>query len=113
MYWNYHPHGNSVKYFELTNSLLASSYSLFFINKLFVSLNKIICSKRNTKRKIHTGSTDIYFVSYMSYRTSLASEKREDRYQVKLENGRILSAEHKNVRPDRAIPIRGAHDRRA
>ena len=44
-------------------------------------LRKIICSKRNTKRKIHTGSTDIYFVSYMSYRTSLASEKREDRSQ--------------------------------
>ena len=44
-------------------------------------LRKIICSKRNTKRKIHTGSTDIYFVSYISYRTSLASEKREDRFQ--------------------------------
>ena len=44
-------------------------------------LRKTICSKRNTKRKIHTGSTDIYFVSYMSYRTSLASEKREDRFQ--------------------------------
>ena len=44
-------------------------------------LRKIICSKRNTKRKILTGSTDIYFVSYMSYRTSLASEKREDRFQ--------------------------------
>ena len=36
----------------------------------------------------------------------------EDRYQVKLENGRILSAEHKNVRPDRAIPIRGATGRK-
>jgi hypothetical protein len=32
----------------------------------------------------------------------------EDRYQVKLENGRMLSVEYKNVRPDRAIPIRGA-----
>ena len=36
----------------------------------------------------------------------------EDRYQVKLENGRILSVEHKNVRPDRAIPIRGATGRK-
>ena len=44
-------------------------------------LRKLICSKRNTKRKIHTGSTGIYFVSYMSYRTSPASEKREDRFQ--------------------------------
>jgi hypothetical protein len=44
-------------------------------------LRKIICSKRNTKRKIHTGSTDTYFVAHMSYRTSLASEKREDRFQ--------------------------------
>ena len=32
----------------------------------------------------------------------------EDRYQVKLENGRMLSVEAKNVRTDRAIPIRGA-----
>ena len=32
----------------------------------------------------------------------------EDRYQVKLENGRILSVKDKNLRPDRAIPIRGA-----
>ena len=44
-------------------------------------LRKIICSKRNTKRKIHTGSTDIYFVSYMSYPTYLASV-REKRGQV-------------------------------
>ena len=37
----------------------------------------------------------------------------EDRYQVKLENGRIiLSVEHRNVRPDRAIPIRGATGRK-
>ena len=36
----------------------------------------------------------------------------EDRYQVKLENGRILSVEHTNVRLDRAIPIRGATGRK-
>ena len=36
----------------------------------------------------------------------------EDRYQVKLENGRMLSVEAKNVRTDRAIPIRGAIGRK-
>ena len=36
----------------------------------------------------------------------------EDRYQVKLENGRMLSVEYKNVRPDRVIPIRGAIGRK-
>ena len=36
----------------------------------------------------------------------------EDRYQVKLENGQIISVEHKNLRPDRAIPIRGATGRK-
>ncbi len=40
------------------------------------------------------------------------SQGTEDRYQVKLENGRMLSVESKNVRPVRAIPIRGAIGRK-
>ena len=36
----------------------------------------------------------------------------EDRYQVQLENGRLLSVESKNVRPERATPIRGATGRK-
>ena len=54
-------------------------------------LRKIICSKRNTKRKIRTGLTDIYFVSYI-YRTSLDSEKKEDRLKptVRSRGGKFL-----------------------
>ena len=36
----------------------------------------------------------------------------EDRYQVQLGNGQLLSVESKNVRPERVIPIRGATGRK-
>ena len=54
-------------------------------------LRKIIGSKRNSKRKGRSGSTDIHLVSYI-YRTSIDSENREDRVKptFRSRGGKIL-----------------------
>ena len=79
-------------------------------------LRKIICSKRKMKRKTRTGLTGIYFVSY-SYRTSLDSEKREERFQptFRSRGGKILhnkinlKEEEKPKRIDRCVPPKEDH----
>ena len=54
-------------------------------------IRKIICSKRNSKRKGCSGSTDIHLISYI-YRTSIDSENREDRVKptFRSRGGKIL-----------------------
>ena len=76
MYWNYHPHGNSVK-----------SYAVNEIRRL---------------RKIRTRLAGIYFVSNI-YRTSLDSEKREDRFQptFRSRGGKILHSKRNLKRKSR------------
>ena len=65
-------------------------------------LRKIICSKRNSKRKGRSGSTDIHLVSYI-YRTSIDSENREDRVKptFRSRGGKILPSKRNLKRKSR------------
>jgi len=57
-----------------------------------------ICSKRNSKRKGRSGSTDIHLISYI-YRTSIDSENREDRVKPTFRSrGGIIPSSKRNLK---------------
>ena len=61
-------------------------------------LRKIICSKRNSKRKGRSGSTDKHLISYI-YRTSIDSENREDRVKPTFRSrGGIIPHSKRNLK---------------